>query len=95
MGYRVDYGPVRRNRKETGGNVLRIPLYTMLFLLVFILSVNLTWPEGREILRNFLLPGNSEQAFSELVTDLKSGESFTVAVTVFCRSILENAGLPE
>ena len=94
MAYRVDYGSVVKKTPKQGVRFFRIQLWTILFLLVFVLAVNAAWPAGKAVLMDFLLPGDSgtvQVAFGDLVTDLKTGESFSDAVTVFCRSIMDDA----
>ena len=49
------------------------------------------WPQGSELLRSVLLPGDpsaAETAFSRMVEDLRMGESLTDAVTAFCRTVV-------
>ena len=99
MSHRIDYGgavPTKYGRKRDG-NSLR--MMTAVFLILFALAVGQFWPRGREVLQEFLLPGEptlTEQAFSGLVHDLSQGINLEDAMTVFCRQIIENgAGEPD
>ena len=95
MAYRIEYGTVNKPQKEPGRHPLRIPLLTALFFLVFVLFVNLAWPEGKAVLQDSFLPGNSKQSFAELITDLQEGEPLSDAVTAFCKSILEDGKIAD
>lgn len=93
MGYRIEYGPMPKIMKQPKRGMLRLNTMTAVCLLLFILTVKHIWPEGTDILRSYLLPGEptvTEQAANALISDLRNGESFGNAVTVFCREILEN-----
>ena len=65
------------------------------FLLLFILTVKSYWPAGTHRLQQLLLPQPAtvaaRQAFSELVTDLENGESFSDSITAFCREVIDHA----
>lgn len=95
MGYRVVYGampPVKRRKSK-----LRLQALTAAFLLAFALTVRQAWPEGQEMLRRFLLPGEptvTEEAFRNMISDLQGGEPLADAVTAFCAQIVEY-GIPE
>jgi len=91
MGYRITYGQTLRktnlptNQKKT---TMKKWIYFALVcvLLVFALSFG--------TVRRYLLPGDpvvTERALRELVSDLRTGEKVSDAVTAFCREILDNA----
>ena len=93
MAYRIDYEETDKHRSDNG----RQPgLYarTAGFFLLFLLLTKLFWPAGEAKLHKILAPWDAEvtaQAFSDMVTDLRSGRDFTSAVTVFCREIIADA----
>ena len=93
MSYRIDYGgavPTKYTRKRDG-NGFRI--MTAVCLIMFALVVGQFWPRGRQVLQEFLLPGEptvTEQAFSGLVHDLSQGLNLEDAMTAFCRQIIDN-----
>ncbi len=94
MGYSILYEP-ELNKK------LKIPNQNRKFLLtvgtlavcvIFVILCLLT--PVRTVLRDFLIPGDpdvTQSAFSQMVSDIREGESFSDAVTVFCQEILEHA----
>lgn len=92
MGYRIVYGPQPEPESRKAGGTVRLRTMIAAAFLIFSLVVRLTWNEGSEIMRQILLPGDlsvTEQAFSEMITDLREGESVADAFTVFCRAVLD------
>ena len=87
MGYRIVYGrdPVDENRGK------RLRLMTAAFALALVLGVRCFWPRGTELLRGFLLPGQSETAFARMAEEIRSGERVGDAVTAFCRTVIADA----
>ena len=93
MSYRIVYGgttpvqqPPTRGRKH-------LRLMTAVGMLLFALAVGQFWPRGREVLREFLLPGEptvTERAFSELVSDLGRGIKLEEAMATFCQQIIDH-----
>lgn len=60
--------------------------------LVFLVS--LFWEAGREVLREWIYPGNAavtRQALMEMASYLRAGVGIEEAVLVFCREILAGA----
>lgn len=97
MGYRIVYGPEIRPPRERAGTSGRLPAMTAAFLLIFALLVRQFWPEGTQILRQYLLPGElsvTEQAFSSLMQNIRGGESVLSAFTVFCQEIIQYGQMP-
>lgn len=97
MAYRIDYGPPlpkHRSQKHS----IRLPLLTVLFLLLFLLGVKALWPAGNETLTRLLLPPQSalesQEAVQTFLSDLESGESFYDSLTAFCHQIVANADIP-
>ena len=93
MGYRVDYGPVKQERKGRS-SISRVLMLTAVCLLVFLLLVNSFCPRGAEVLRSFLLPGDAAvtaAALEELSAELQNGEDISSALESFCRKIIQNA----
>lgn len=96
MGYRVDYVPVDRVFRGKKERMLRVPALSALFFLIFVLLVRLFWAQGTETLRAVLLPGDWQatgQALEALADRLGMGEPFGDAVSVFCREIIQEAGI--
>lgn len=97
MGYRIVYGPMPKVPKVNNHKPLRLQAMTAMFALLFVLTVRQAWPEGTELLREFLLPGESnvtESAFSEMIVNLQEGQPLGDAFTAFCRQIVED-GIQE
>lgn len=97
MAYQVRYGSGNGKRsdipkkKGIGGKV-----WGAFFL--FLLLVRLYWPAGTQVLRQLLLPGASQTAFSavEIIADgLREGEPFGQALESYCRRILSEAGFTD
>lgn len=99
MGYRIDYGPSAPKKQSKTWPQLRLQLFTAVFLLLFVLGIKRSWPEGVEKLRSLLLPRDtpsaSQTAIQAFVDDLQNGSSVGDAVTTFCREIVENADTAE
>lgn len=98
MGYRIVYGSDREERNPVENRVGRIRLLTAVFLLVLILGTRLFWPEGTQLLREILLPGEAgvtQTAFSQMVTQLQEGESFGQAMAGFCEYVVNHGEIPE
>lgn len=97
MGYRVVYGPMPKMAKKQERKPLRLQMLTATFLLLFAWTVRQAWPEGREVLRQYLLPGEptvTEEAFRNMLEDLRQGEPVLDAVSAFCAEIVEH-GTPQ
>lgn len=89
MGYRVEYQTVRKVRrmeqKKSGQAAL-----TAVFFVVFLIITTLLWPEGREVLREILLPGDpavTVAALETLAEELQTGVQLGDALENFCQSI--------
>ena len=95
MGYRIDYGPVKRVRgleKRTSG----LAALTGLFFLLFVITVCCFWPEGVAELRQILLPGDpavTTSAMEELADSLRTGEMIFDSLRAFCARVLEGAAV--
>ena len=95
MGYRIDYGPMKKVRgveKRTS----RLAALTGVFLLLFVITVCCAWPEGTAVLRDWLLPGDpvvTAAAMEELSDSLRTGESVFHALSDFCNRVLEGVKL--
>ena len=91
MGYRIIYGK-NAERKEPGRGVRRF-LLTGCFFLCFLWMVSVFWPEGRELLKILLIPGDPEEtmrAAEVFAQELGSGFSITDAARNFCVAVLEH-----
>lgn len=95
MGYRVEYGKIRKVR-NLESRFSRKAAFTGMFLLSFLILVKVCWPQGSGLLQEILLPGDgavTAAALDVFTEELRAGGSFLEAFTVFCRQILESAGL--
>lgn len=90
MSYRVIYGAeqvIQKHKKKSA----RFRILIALSILIFAWTVRLLWPEGREMLAMYLLPGEptlTEAAFSNLLENLRHGFGMADSLTVFCREVL-------
>lgn len=94
MGYRVEYGPVKKVRGVEKRTSHRAAL-TGGVLLLFLLISSWLWPEGIALLRQWMIPGDpavTTAAFDSLCEDLQSGEQIVRSLRVFCQQILNGAG---
>ncbi len=92
MGYKIVYGPEKKENESKKTSLLKLQALSAAFLLFFVLCVHSSWPAGSEKLQELFLPGDKNQtgaAFETLVENLQDGEDFTEAVTVFCQDLLE------
>ena len=93
MAYRIDYDKTG-TRKRIEPAKSRIAVYTAAFFLLFLLLVNLFWPDGTGFLRQSLIPGDPDvtaAAVDSLIDDLKDGQQVSDAITAFCRELISNA----
>ena len=88
MGYRIVYG--EEPAVTTAERKSHLRLMTAGFALVFVILVRLCWPEGTQMLRQTLLPGDNA-ALEQLKEDIQAGEPIGDAVTAFCQTIVEEA----
>ena len=94
MGYQIVYGPTEDMHTKSVRSSVRFRTMVAAALVLFALTVRLTWQEGADILREYLIPGErtlTQQAFLELVVDLRQGEFLKDALTVFCQRILNES----
>lgn len=93
MGYRVDYGPVKKVR-GLEKRVSRKSALTALCFLIFCLLVGTLWPEGAEMLRRLVFPGDpavTAAALEEFTVQLQTGADVKESLQQFCLNILEGA----
>ena len=91
MAYQIIYDP--NLKQDSKGNGIRRLLLTTAFFLCFLWMVGNLWPEGRELLKNLLIPGNPDmtlQAAEVFAQELGSGFSLADAARNFCIAVLEN-----
>ena len=94
MGYCIVYGQEAERKYTAQGRFTRLRTMIAASFLIFSLVVRLTWEDGTEKLRSIFMPeplSVTEQAFSELVTDLQEGQTLSDALTIFCSTIINEA----
>lgn len=90
MGYRVDYGGGPEGKKERRG-IFRPLVMTFVCLAAFLFLVNAFWPEGAQILRTYLLPGDAAvtaAALEAFAQELRNGEEIASALENFCQKVM-------
>lgn len=95
MGYRVEYGPVKKVR-GLEKRVSRVSSLIAVCLLLFFVLVSSFWPAGREILQKLIFPGDpvvTAAALDDLTENLRSGEDLSDCMAAFCIQVLEGAKL--
>lgn len=86
MSYRIDYSSGRTHRSR--GKPVRT---TAMFFLLFLLLCHLFWPDGEKTIKQMLFPWDADVtagAFSEFVTEMRWGTSFSQAAETFCRTVV-------
>ena len=88
MGYRIEYdGRAEKYEvKPEGKGLPKIFICGAILLAALCL-----WPQGAEILRSCLIPGEDAvtvQAFRNMTDDLRSGATVGEAVEAFCRYVI-------
>ena len=90
VAYRIIYGPEPVMDKRVKSSV-RIRIWIALSFLALAWLVRMFWPDGRNLMVMYLLPGDpsrTEAAFSMLLDSLRQGFGIVDSLTVFCRHIL-------
>ena len=85
MGYSIDYDNVRDKKRG------RLPVFTVLCFLAFLLLVNARWPEGAALIRNVFLAVKNSLAVAALenfAKDLAAGEGAVQAFSDFFHTLL-------
>ena len=80
MSYRMIYEP--GSRSQSGNSMIFRTLMTASFFVCFLWMVSRFWPEGRELLKILLIPGDPDatlEAAAAFAQDLGSGEQLTIA----------------
>lgn len=93
MGYSIDYdtGGIAKVHKGRKRGQRKWILPTLAVAGVVALVV---FTDFKQLLWDIFLPGATESteiAFSQMISDLKAGDSLRDAVNAFCMEILENA----
>ncbi len=92
MSYHVEYNPEFRKRypaikKQPNLKLVKRLIFVTLAVVMFYGAVWSGWAKS-------LLPGDPDvtiSAFSDMVTDVKSGDGVKEAWIAFCRNIIDNA----
>lgn len=98
MGYRITYDGTGGVRTKTFYQPKRLPCLIGAFLILFLLLTCAFWPEGKDQIKQILIPGDpdiTQQAVSDLIVDLQNGESISDSVTAFCREIISHGKNPN
>lgn len=91
MGYKISYPCGNNIPFKTFGHA-RLYVFTGLFLLLFGAGTCRFWPEGRQVLLDFLIPGDAKitvPAVENLLQALSTGTPLADALEVFYINILE------
>lgn len=89
MAYRVEYEPGKREKQHSG----RFPLLLAGCILAFLVLVNSLWPQGAQVLRQWLIPGNpvvTVAALESFAEELKDGQPISDSLERFCKRILDD-----
>lgn len=91
MSYRIVYGPEITVPVQKSNSRWRIQMLTAVFLFLFVVTVRICWPQGTEMLRSWLLPGQpgvTEAALFDMMEGLRDGATTGEALTDFCWQII-------
>lgn len=94
MGYAILYEPDLNKKLKIPNQNRKLLLRAGVLAVCAVLVVLCLQAPVREVIRDFLIPGDpdvTQSAFSQMVSDIRAGESFSDAVTVFCQEILYHA----
>ncbi len=97
MPYCIEYIPVTKKKYTPDNHPLRLPALILTVFMGFCAAVYILWPQGKEVLRELLIPGDPDTTIAALeafAQQLRGGESIMGAVECFCREILTDANLP-
>lgn len=83
MAYRVQYSAPERRK-------IGLAWTTAVFLTVFVLLVGLFWPEGANVLRDLLIPGDpavTAAALEQFAAEMRGGTSWREALTLLWQRV--------
>lgn len=89
MSYTTQYGVCRYDKQNRPQKHLFMICIAVLFAAIILLQI--AFPAHVENIRSVLFPfmaPNVQEAFSEMVGNLRSGTDFSEAAVVFCREVL-------
>ena len=93
MSYRIEYGTAVPDKFLVKKRKSHVRTLTALWILLFALCVGKYWPDGRQVLQKFFIPGEpsvTEQAFSGMITNLTEGVTLEAAMAAFCQQIIDH-----
>ena len=93
MSYRIEYGTSVPERFQPPKVKRYVRALTALCILLFSLAVGEFWPDGRMMLQRVFLPGEpsvTEQAFSNMISELRDGVAPEEAAVAFCQQIIDH-----
>lgn len=92
MAYQVDY---TNGEGKTTEAPKKHPFRAVLIcFLLFLILVQLFWPNGRDAIQKLLLPGATETVWAAVdgfADQVRTGEPVGEALQSFCRSVFESA----
>ena len=91
MGYQIRYYSEGTERENQGKYKVRRKLFAIGFFLLFLGAVYRLWPDGWQLLRYILIPGDpeiTEVSAEVFVSELQAGKPFRDAAGAFLRDIL-------
>jgi len=92
MGYRIRYNREKDKQFPMKQRRTWKKRLICLTVLMFLLGCVAEWHNGT-VLKKLLIPGDpakTEAALTEMIDDIRSGESFGDAINAFCKEILEH-----
>ena len=85
LSYHIQYGEREKNRSESC--FLFRFFMTGIFFVLFLVTVSVFWPEGREVLRLLLIPDKTLDAAETFVSELDCGFSLKTAASDFFQKL--------
>jgi len=93
MSYRVEYDSGGKPEVQEQWGMRRVMITGVCFVL-FLIFVNLFWQNGKALLFELMLPGDSVTTWNsvqQLTEQLRSGVPIQFAVKEFCNDILQGS----
>lgn len=94
MAYRVDYADSKG--QVTAQERWHFFRAVIICFFLFLILVQLFWPQGQEAIQKLLLPGATEAvwaAVDSFADQLQTGEPIGEALNTLCRTVFQDAGV--
>lgn len=97
MAYRIEYDTLNKKYEIVTPRSLPFPWMVAMAFVLFLFLTAAFWPEGWEVLRDVVIPGEDAvtlRALSGMSGNLRAGMDLGEAVRTFCEEVLDGASNP-